>query len=195
MAEDADRAQRIAALKEQNPRLTWSKIAQEVGVSERAATRWQRTGALKPENAEALARLFDVDFDYIWTGPRPETTPEPFVDRRHQQMKQEQPVDVRLDAVEGALAQILTAMTGQLAEQTTTLQNMNTMMASMADTLDAIKGLLARDVEVRDELAAMIDRRAQEIAGDARAAESDRPREPQPTVAAAKSRAAKRRTP
>jgi transcriptional regulator with XRE-family HTH domain len=81
MAEDEGRAQRIAELKEAHPRLTWRKIADAVGVSERAATQWQRTGALKPENAEALAKLFGVDFDYVWVGPRPDT-PDLFVDRR-----------------------------------------------------------------------------------------------------------------
>jgi transcriptional regulator with XRE-family HTH domain len=81
MAEDQDRATRIAELKERHPRLTWAKIAEQVGVTERAATQWKKTGALKPENAEALAQVFGVDFDYIWSGPRPDT-PEMFVDRR-----------------------------------------------------------------------------------------------------------------
>jgi transcriptional regulator with XRE-family HTH domain len=69
MAEDEGRASRIADLKERNPRLTWAEIARRVGVTERAATQWRRTGALKPENAELLAKVFDVDFDYIWSGP------------------------------------------------------------------------------------------------------------------------------
>jgi hypothetical protein len=126
MAEDQERAARIAELKEQHPRLTWAKIAKEVGVSERAATRWQRTGALKPENAEgASAPLRRRLFHYIWTGPRPDT-PDLFVDRRQEKPKQiEGPVDVRLDAVEGALAQILTAMSAQLGAQTDTLATMN----------------------------------------------------------------------
>jgi inorganic triphosphatase YgiF len=87
---------------------------------------------------------------------------------------------VRLDAVEGALAQILTAMSTQLGEQTETLATMNAALGQtldalgqMNETLGAIKGLLAKDVEVRDELADLIDRRAQEIVGTQLRSESD----------------------
>jgi DNA-binding XRE family transcriptional regulator len=88
MAEDQGRAERIAQLKQQHPRLTWAKIAEHVGVTERSAIKWQRTGALETENAVKLAELFGVDFDYVWWGPRPDT-PELFVDRRRQQIADE----------------------------------------------------------------------------------------------------------
>lgn len=101
MAEDEGRASRIAELKERNPLLTWSEIARRVGVTERAATQWRRTGALKPENAELLAQVFGVDFDYIWTGPRPDT-PDLFVDRRRQQLADED----RLARVEDTLQEV-----------------------------------------------------------------------------------------
>jgi hypothetical protein len=60
----------------------------------------------------------------------------------------------------------------------------------MNDTLDAIKALLAKDVEVRDEVADLIDRRAREIADSA--GESDPQPVPTPTVAAPKSPATAR---
>jgi hypothetical protein len=108
MAEDQDRAARIAELKKCHPRLTWAKIAEETGVKERSAIKWQKTGALKPENAEALARLFGVDFDYIWTGPRPET-PDMFVDRRNRPAG-----PIAVNRVEGDLAEWLASIEDRL---------------------------------------------------------------------------------
>jgi hypothetical protein len=70
MAADQERAERIRALKQERPDLTWRRIADHVGVTERSATDWQRKGGMEYDNAKKLAELFEVDVDYIWRGTR-----------------------------------------------------------------------------------------------------------------------------
>jgi hypothetical protein len=131
MAEDEGRAQRIAELKKQNPRLTWAMIADHVGVTERSAIKWQRTGALSTENAAKLAELFRVDFDYLWFGPKL-GTPEMFVDRRNSPRT---PVAVnRLD--------------GDLEDRITTIE----------DTLAGITRLLREARSEQDRISALLER-------------------------------------
>jgi uncharacterized protein YukE len=138
MAKDADRAARIADLKEKHPRLTWAKIAHEIGVTERAATAWQRTGALKPENAERLAELFDVDFDYVWSGPRPDT-PNLFAERR----TNHKPVAV--DRLDGELADRITIIEDTLAGITRLLREARSEQ-------DRISALLERQTRVLERI-------------------------------------------
>lgn len=76
MAADQERAERIRALKQERPDLTWRRIAEHVGVTERSATDWQKKGGIEYENAVKLAALFQVDVDYIWRGEQ--TAPDPF---------------------------------------------------------------------------------------------------------------------
>jgi hypothetical protein len=133
MAEDEDRAARIAELKKRHPRLTWAKIAEETGVKERSAIKWQKTGALKPENAEALARLFGVDFDYVWTGPRPDT-PGMFVDRRNTPAG-----PVAVDRLDGELEERITRIEG-------TLQEILMLLGEARTEQDRISGLLVDTV-------------------------------------------------
>ena len=73
MAADDARAQRIRDLKAARPDLRWSDIADAVGVRERSAIEWQKTGAMAHDNAVRLAGVFDVDVDWLWRGPRAET--------------------------------------------------------------------------------------------------------------------------
>lgn len=73
MAADEQRAQRIKALKERHPELTWRYIGDKVGVTERAAAAWGQTGGIAWPNAKKLAAVFieageDIDADYIWRG-------------------------------------------------------------------------------------------------------------------------------
>lgn len=77
MAADSDRAERIRALKAGRPDLTWRVIADYVGVSERAAIDWQKTGGIEYPNAKKLAELLNVEADWLWRGERP-ATPDPF---------------------------------------------------------------------------------------------------------------------
>lgn len=81
MAADQERADRIRALKQERPDLTWRRIADFVGVTERSATDWQVKGGISYDNAKRLAELFEVDVDYVWRGPADvpqEATPSPF---------------------------------------------------------------------------------------------------------------------
>lgn len=79
MAADQERADRIRALKQGRPDLTWRRIADHVGVTERSATDWQTKGGITYENAEKLAAIFEVEVDYIWRGsPTEERAPSPF---------------------------------------------------------------------------------------------------------------------
>jgi DNA-binding XRE family transcriptional regulator len=139
MAEDEGRAQRIAQLKQQHPRLTWAKIAEHVGVTERSAIKWQRTGALETENAVKLAELFGVDFDYVWWGPRPET-PEMFVDRRNSPS-----APVAVDRLDGDLEDRIGAIEGTLAGITNLLRQARSEQ-------DRISGLLERQTAVLERI-------------------------------------------
>ena len=76
MAADQERADRIRALYESRPDLTWGRIAEHVGVKERSAWEWGRTGGIDYENVPALAELFEVDVDFIWRGPANIDTPD-----------------------------------------------------------------------------------------------------------------------
>jgi hypothetical protein len=97
MAADQDRADRIRSLKQARPDLTWRRIADAVGVTERSATDWQVKGGISYENARKLAVVFEVDVDYIWRGTE-STTPRPFADGS---------TDERLDRIEAALTTML----------------------------------------------------------------------------------------
>ena len=68
MAADEERAQRIRTLKEEHPDWTWRFIADQCGVTERAAAAWAKTGGIAYVNAKKLADVFDVDVGYIWRG-------------------------------------------------------------------------------------------------------------------------------
>ena len=73
MAADQERADRIRALKQARPDLTWRRIGDYVGVSERAAINWQKDGGMDYDNAKKLAELLEVDVDYIWRGTETST--------------------------------------------------------------------------------------------------------------------------
>lgn len=76
MAADEARAERIRELKDQRPDLTWRRIGDAVGVSERSAVAWQKTGGIDYEHAKKLAAVFEVDLDWLWRGPVSEETPD-----------------------------------------------------------------------------------------------------------------------
>jgi hypothetical protein len=68
MARDTERAERIRQLKADRPDMTWGYIADRVGVRERSVIEWQRTGGMGSANAEKLAEVFGVSFDFLWFG-------------------------------------------------------------------------------------------------------------------------------
>jgi hypothetical protein len=102
MAADQERAERIRALKQARPDLTWRRIADHVGVTERSATDWQKKGGIEFENAKKLAALFEVDVDYIWRGVE-SGTPSPFAgqDDVHDRLAS---IDARLERIEALLS-------------------------------------------------------------------------------------------
>lgn len=68
MASDQERAERVRELKDSRPDLTWGRIAEAVGVRERSAIEWQKTGGMDYGNAKKLAKLFDVSAEWLWSG-------------------------------------------------------------------------------------------------------------------------------
>jgi len=78
MAHDEARAQRIRALKARHVDVKWREIADYVGVSERSAIAWQKTGGISRPNVKKLAEFFrkvagdtSVTADWIWRGDAP----------------------------------------------------------------------------------------------------------------------------
>lgn len=98
MAADDSRAERIALLKEERPDLTWRRIADEVGVSERAAFEWKKSGGIDYENAKKLAAVFGVDVAYIWSGAETGRTPD-LMAANHNNDSQLARIEERLDAI------------------------------------------------------------------------------------------------
>lgn len=77
MAFDQSRAERIHQLKQEHPELTWAQIAEKVGVTERSALDWQKTGGISHDNCKKLAKVFGVDPSWLWSGDeRPAGTPD-----------------------------------------------------------------------------------------------------------------------
>lgn len=114
MAADQERADRIRALKQARPDLTWRRIAEHVGVTERSATDWQTKGGMEYANAKKLAELFEVDVDYIWRGSPASDTPD-------------------LSRPDIALTEILDDIKAQLAEQTQVLNDVKQLLLDVQD--------------------------------------------------------------
>jgi transcriptional regulator with XRE-family HTH domain len=63
-----DRGARITGLKERLPGYTWKRVAQEVGVSQRAVENWYAGGPISWENLARLAEVLKTTPDFIMTG-------------------------------------------------------------------------------------------------------------------------------
>lgn len=114
MALEAERAERIAQLKASRPDLTWRQIGDTVGVSERSAIAWQRTGGIDYGNAKKLAKLFGVAIEWLWSGmgEQPVATERPATDGDDQLDRIERKLDAILKALEdAALAELREALT------------------------------------------------------------------------------------
>lgn len=151
MAADQERAERIRALKQDRPDLTWRRIADYVGVTERSAADWQRKGGIEYDNAKRLAELFEVDVDYIWRGTD-NGTPSPFAG-------QDQFAD-RLDRIEQALAearQEREAMRALIDKQNGLLQRQSAILdkieAAVQAEEDAAKTLADANEDFADRVA------------------------------------------
>lgn len=79
MAEDADRSRRIRELKEGRPDLTWGRISDKVGVTERSVAAWAQKGRISYENCGKLAEVFGVDADWLWSGRQNGTPPADYL--------------------------------------------------------------------------------------------------------------------
>lgn len=73
MAADAERAQRLKAIKAERPDLTWPQVAEAVAVSERSVAAWAKDGQMSYGNAKKLALFLGVDLDWLWRGPQAES--------------------------------------------------------------------------------------------------------------------------
>lgn len=140
MAADDERAQRINALKDDRPDLTWRRIAETVGVSERAAFEWKKTGGIEYENAEKLAVVFGVDVDYIWTGAKGET-PDPFA-----------------GSIEDRLDRLITAFEQARQERETQADEVRRLLVEQRELLTTIRVLLGMEGEptLQDRLVQMV---------------------------------------
>lgn len=100
MASDQERAERVRELKDSRPDLTWGRIAEAVGVRERSAIEWQKTGGMDYGNAKKLAKLFDVSAEWLWSG----------IDRSGDSIPVTVTAETQLDRIELALDAIRTRL-------------------------------------------------------------------------------------
>lgn len=143
MAADQERADRIRALKQARPDLTWRRIADHVGVTERSAADWQTKGGIEYANAEKLAELLEVDVDYIWRGPADEDrAPSPFNGR-------------------DSLADQMAAFTEAIAKQ-------NALLERQSEILERIERAISREDESRRGLLAAADEATRALRGGPR---------------------------
>jgi hypothetical protein len=176
MAADQERADRIRALKLSRPDLTWRRIADHVGVTERSATDWQKLGGIDYENAKKLAEIFEVEHEYIWRGPtEEERAPSPFAG-------QDALAD-RFDALEQHMTDQLGAVLQDIKDQ---LVEQNKVLADIKAEQATLRGLIDGTAELR--------RLAQEMVTGRQAAEPGPEPVLPPPAAAKKSRAKAQRT-
>lgn len=158
MAADQERAERIRALKQERPDLTWRRIADYVGVTERSATDWQRKGGIEYDNAKKLAELFEVDIDYIWRGTESDT-PSPFAG-------QDELAD-RLDRIETSLSQARQELTDAHQEREhllALLEKQNGLLTRQSRILDRIETAIADEEEAAKRLGDAEDETVERIA-------------------------------
>jgi uncharacterized coiled-coil protein SlyX len=152
MAQDSERADRIRTLKEARPDLTWRRIGDTVGVSERSALQWQKTGGIEYENAKTLASLFEVDFDWLWRGPKPDT-PDllPSVSGQLDGVSTE--FRGRVDQIEERLRRIEANVTARVEHD----HRVEAMLTEQNEILAKLSGLLARQTRLLESLQTAAD--------------------------------------
>jgi hypothetical protein len=130
VAQDTNRAERIRQLKTAHPELTWSYIADQIGVRERSAIAWQKTGGISAKNAEKLAELFGVSYDFLWFGKEKGPTPDLLagVSRIDQ-------VDAVRDEFRGKVDQIVAQLTAMEID----IEHQNANLAQQTDLLARIQ--------------------------------------------------------
>jgi hypothetical protein len=103
MAEDQERADRLRALKDEYPSVTWRQLAEHVGVRERSVLNWAAGKGMDYDHAVKVAEFFRelgavIADDYVWRGLRADT-PTPFAGADD--------VSARLAALEGMMKALL----------------------------------------------------------------------------------------
>lgn len=159
MAADQERADRIRALKLERPDLTWRRIADAVGVTERSATDWQKKGGIDYENAKKLAAVFEVDTDYIWRGPSDgERAPSPFAG-------QDALAD-RLDRIEATLGELRQEREQGIREVHALLNRQESILNRIEQAITREEESARRDDESARRLDAAVQRARQLLAGE-----------------------------
>lgn len=155
MAADQERADRIRALKQDRPDLTWRRIADHVGVSERAATDWQKKGGIEYDNAKKLAAIFKVDVDYIWRGD-PQQAPDMFppADADERMATMEARLMEQAEIIRGLLEQ----QNGLLARQSSILERIERVQAGEEAAVGRLESATQRADEVVHRLDAASER-------------------------------------
>lgn len=152
MAADEARAERVRQLyadrKAEDPRFTWRKIADHVGVSERAAHAWGKTGGIDPENLKKLAEILNTSEDYIWRGRRVET-PDMVAVMNGDSAGRLAAIEQRLDQLEIAVDD----QNGLLARQSGILERIEAGQAAIEAAILKVEQLVA-GVPTPEELAA-----------------------------------------
>jgi hypothetical protein len=153
VAQDTNRAERIRQLKTAHPELTWSYIAGEIGVRERSAVAWQKTGGLNPKNAEKLADIFGVSYDFLWFGKEKGPTPDVLAG-----VSRIEDVEAIRDEFRGKVDQIvaqLTAMDLDIVQQNANLAQQTDLLERIQASVSQQTALLADLTEVVAQLPAL----------------------------------------
>lgn len=115
-----------------------------MGVTERSATDWQTKGGISYENAKRLAKLFEVDVDYVWRGTENET-PDPFAGA-------DGSVEERLAELADQLAADRQDREANIADVKALIEAQNKLLARQSLILDGIERLLAAQSTAAENL-------------------------------------------
>jgi len=162
MAADEDRATRVRELyetrKAEDPRFTWRGIAEHVGVSERAAHAWGKTGGINPEHLPKLAEILQADQDYIWRGPREDQpTPDLFAGKEQLDGVSSEfagrvdQVEAKLGGIDDKLDQLNQALRDASAERIGLVDQILALLKQQSE-------LLTRQSELIESLQSAADR-------------------------------------
>jgi hypothetical protein len=147
VAQDTNRAERIRQLKTAHPELTWSYIADQIGVRERSAIAWQQTGGLNPKNAEKLADLFGVSYDFLWFGKEKGPTPDVLAGVAGIE---------HVEAVRDELSSKVDQIAGQLAAMEIDLEHQNANLAQQTDLLERIQASIRQQTALLADLTEVV---------------------------------------
>lgn len=144
MAADEERAARIRQLKLDNPGVTWGSIAEAIGVKERSAVEWARTGGISYTNAKKLAAYFDRDIDWLWRGE------EPSAPNLLAQMEDKARIDDLENTVTTDIAGVAAEFRGYVEEMLRRIDRNADMLDRQFEVLTGIMNTITKPENVRD---------------------------------------------